>query len=273
MEQLRCLRSPAATGTFIAVLLDFAFSDTKGSVKSLATDQAGSARDTNARFAQTRWSIVLAAGKRHSPQAEAALARLCEIYWYPIYAFLRRKGRSKHEAEDLTQGFFAHVLQREWLKNVAPEKGRFRTFVLRCLTNFVLNQPRALPTVPIDFSDAEERYAVEPVDMVTPERLFELRWAASLLERATAYVEGEAKATGKLERFRVLFPYLSQETAPSTFAEAATRLGISQEAARKDASRLRKRYREAIRAEISETVASPQEVDAELNHLLRILSG
>ena len=242
-------------------------------MKSLATDQVGSARDTNARFAQTRWSIVLTARERHSPQAETALARLCEIYWYPIYAFLRRRGHSKQEAEDLTQGFFAQVLKREWLKNVGPEKGRFRTFVLRCLTNFVLNQPKALSTVSIDFSDAEDRYAVEPVNMVTPERLFELRWAASLLERAAACMEAEAKATGKLERFRVLFPYLSQETAPSTFGEVAAGLGISQEAARQDASRLRKRYREAIRAEIGETVASPQEIDGELNHLLRILSG
>jgi RNA polymerase sigma-70 factor (ECF subfamily) len=216
---------------------------------------------------------VLAAREQDSPEAEVALARLCEIYWYPVYAFLRRKGHSKHEAEDLTQGFFAHVLRREWLKNVGPEKGRFRTFVLRCLTNFVLNQPRPLPTVSIDFSNAEGRYAVEPVDTVTPEQLFERRWAVSVLERATVALKAEAEAAGKLERFEVLLPYLSRETAPGTFAAAAAQLGISEQAARQEVSRLRKRYREVIRAEIRETVASPQEVDAELDHLLRVLSG
>jgi RNA polymerase sigma-70 factor (ECF subfamily) len=224
-------------------------------------------------FAPTRWSLVLAARDSPSPEAAAALARLCEIYWYPIYAFLRRDHHSKEEAEDLTQGFFAHVLRREWLKNVGPEKGRFRTFILRCLKNFVRNRPRPLPTVAIDFSDAEARYGVEPVDNVTPERLFELRWAASLLEGAATSLRRDAAAAGKLERFEVLFPYLSGATAPGAFSVAAARLGISEEAARQEVSRLRKRFRQAIRAEISETVASPQEVDAELGHLLEILSG
>src|SRR5436309_7663079 len=146
--------------------------------------QAAHEDRTHAQFAPTRWSVVLAAQASGSPAAEAALARLCEAYWYPIYAFLRRKGHGRPEAEDFTQGFFAHVLRREWLRNVGPEKGRFRTFVLRCLTNFVASQPRLPITVPLDFSGAEDRYAVEPVENVTPDRLFELRWAVALLERA-----------------------------------------------------------------------------------------
>jgi len=254
-------------------LFGFASIDTNECVTLEGPNEAQSAGDSNARFAQTRWSVVITARDHESPQAQAALARLCEIYWYPIYAFLRRKGHSTHEAEDLTQGFFAHVLQREWLRNVGPEKGRFRTFVLRCLTNFVLNQPRTAPTVSIDFSDAEERYIAEPVHTVTPERLFELRWAASLLERAAACLKAEAQAAGNLERFELLLLYVSRETAPGTFMEVASRLGISEPAARQEVSRLRKRYRDAIRSEISETVASSRDVDAELDHLLRVLTG
>jgi RNA polymerase sigma-70 factor (ECF subfamily) len=242
-------------------------------LKSQATEQAGNAGDTQARFAQTHWSVVLAAREGDSPQAEAALARLCEMYWYPIYAFLRRKGHRREEAEDLTQGFFADVLRREWLKNVGPEKGRFRTFVLTCLTNFVLNRPRLPPALSIDFTDAEQRYAVEPVDHVTPERLLVLRWAATLLERATAALRSNYDAEGKRDRFEVLFPFLSQETAPGAFDQAAARLGVSNEAARQEASRLRKHFRQAIRLQIAETVGSPLEVDAELNALLGAWSG
>ena len=227
---------------------------------------------TQAQFAPTRWSVVLAAQDSGSPSAEAALARLCEVYWYPIYAFLRRKGHSCHEAEDLTQGFFAHVLRREWLRNVGPEKGRFRTFVLRCLTNFVINQPRIKPTVPIDLAGAEERYAVEPSHNVSPARLFELRWAVTLLDQSLDRLRKEDVATGRAARFDALVPYLSKETAPDSFARLANVLGISEEAARQDVSRLRKRYREAIRHEISETVSGREEVNAELEYLMRVLS-
>jgi len=200
------------------------------------------------------------------------MTRLCEIYWYPVYAFLRRKGRSKHEAEDLTQAFFAQVLRREWLKNVGPEKGRFRTFVLRCLTNFVYSQPRTAETVSLDLSDAEGRYELEPVDHVTPERLFELRWAASLLDRALQRLRSDAAAAGKTERVHALIPFLSRETADGKFADVAAQFGISPEAARQEVSRLRRQYRAAIRDEIAETVASPPDVETELRHLLQIVS-
>ncbi len=227
---------------------------------------------TQAQFAPTRWSVILAAQDSGSPSAEAALARLCEVYWYPIYAFLRRKGHSCHEAEDLTQGFFAHVLRREWLRNVGPEKGRFRTFVLRCLTNFVINQPRIKPTVPIDLAGAEERYAAEPSHNISPSRLFELRWAVTLLDQSLDRLRKEDAAAGRAARFDALVPYLSKETAPGSFSQLANALGISEEAARQDVSRLRKRYREAIRNEISETVSGREEVNAELEYLMRVLS-
>ena len=227
---------------------------------------------SEAQFAATHWSMILAAQDAASPDAEAALARLCEAYWYPIYAFLRRKGHSCHEAEDLTQSFFAHVLRREWLRNVGPEKGRFRTFVLRCLTNFVASQPRLPRMVPIDFTDAEARYGAEPVDNATPARIFELQWAATLLGRAHTRLQEEYAAAGNAARFAALVPYLTKETAPGAFAEVAARLGLSAEAARQETSRMRKRFSDAIRGELAETVSGREEVEAELHHLMDILS-
>jgi RNA polymerase sigma-70 factor (ECF subfamily) len=215
--------------------------------------------------------VVLAAQDTASPAAEAALARLCEAYWYPIYAFLRRRGHASHEAEDLTQAFFAHILRREWLRNVGPEKGRFRTFVLRCLTNFVSSQRREPATLSLDFSDAEHRYSLEPVDDVTPARLFEMRWAVALLDRSLERLRRGDAGAGRSTRLEALLPYLSKETAPGAYSEIAQRLAISPEAARQEVSRLRKRYREAIRNEIAETVSGREEVDAELDHLMIIL--
>jgi len=235
------------------------------------SSEPGPQNGTQARFIATRWSLVLAAQATGSPGAETALARLCEHYWYPVYAFLRRKGNPPHEAQDVTQGFFAHVLQREWLRNVGPEKGRFRTFVLRCLTNFVANQPCRPATVTIDFTDAEARYAIEPVDHITPARLFELRWAATLLQQALTRLRREDAGNGS-DRLDALLPYLTKETAPDKFAVVARRLGVSEDAARQEVSRLRRRYRDAIREEIAETVGGRAEVEDELRHLLRILS-
>jgi len=233
--------------------------------------EPGPSQGSHARFLPTRWSVILAAQDGASPEAEAALTRLCEHYWYPVYAFLRRKGQRPHEAQDLTQGFFAHVLQREWLRNVGPEKGRFRTFVLRCLTNFMANLPRPPATIPVDFTDAEARYAIEPTDHITPAILFELRWAAALLQGALLRLRNEDSDRHR-QRLDALLPYLTPETAPDKFAALARQLGISEENARQEVSRLRKRYREAIRDEIAETVSGRAEVEDELRHLLQILS-
>jgi RNA polymerase sigma factor (sigma-70 family) len=227
---------------------------------------------TGAQFGATHWSVVLAAKDNASPTAEAAMARLCESYWYPAYAFLRRKGHSCHEAEDLTQGFFAHLLRREWLRNVGPEKGRFRTFVLRCLTNFVISQRRPPRMISLDFTEAEQRYSLEPKDEVTPARLFEIRWAVAVLDSALERLRREEAESPRKERIDLLAPYLSKETAPASFADVAYRLGISAEAARQEVSRLRKRYREAIREEIAETVSGRQEIEAELQHLILVLT-
>jgi DNA-directed RNA polymerase specialized sigma24 family protein len=228
---------------------------------------------SHAPFRTTHWSAILGAQCAPAPEAATALARLCEAYWYPVYAFLRRKGHPPHAAEDLTQGFFAHILQRDWLRNVGPEKGRFRTFVLRCLTNFVANQPRLPATVPIVFGDAEERFAFEPSHHITPDRLFELRWAAALLDQAAARLRREAESDGRPERFAALFPYLTKETSPGSFADVAACLGLSEAAARQEVSRLRKCFREAIRDEIAEVVSGPEEIEDELRHLLNVFSA
>lgn len=228
---------------------------------------------TGARFAETNWGLVLAARDTFSPAAEQALANLCDCYWYPIYAFLRRKGAQRAEAQDLTQGFFAHVLRREWLRNVGPEKGRFRTFVLRCLTNFVINQPRQPATIRIDFAEAEDRYCVEPVDHLTPARLFDMRWAVALLDRAIARLRQEYGAQGAEDRLEILLPFLSRETATETYRQLAEKLQSTEDAARQEVSRLRKRYRQAIHEEIAQTVSGPQEIDAELQYLLSVLSS
>jgi DNA-directed RNA polymerase specialized sigma24 family protein len=229
--------------------------------------------NTAARFSDTKWSAVIAARSGPSPAAEAALDRLCTIYWYPIYAFLRRKGCSPHRAEDLTQGFFAQMLRREWLKNVGPEKGRFRTFVLRCLCNFTFDQREKVTVFTVDFTDAESRYGIEPTTDITPERLLELRWATAVLDQALAKLRAEYSATGKSERFDVLLPYLTKENAPGGFALAAARLSMSEESVRQEASRMRKAYRDAIRKEITDTVASPDQVAIEYNHLKSIFRG
>jgi len=228
---------------------------------------------SHAPFLTTHWSAIVEAQGEPSPQAQTAIARLCEVYWYPIYAFLRRKGHSPHDAEDLTQGFFALVLRRKWLDDVGPEKGRFRMFVLRCLANFVANQPRLPATVPIDFGDAEDRFAVEPAHNVTPDRLLELRWAAALIEQATARLQRAASANGSADRFAALLPYLTKETAPGPFAEVAVRLGLSAEAARQEVSRMRQRFRQAICEEIAETVSGSEEIEDELQHLMQVVSG
>lgn len=206
-----------------------------------------------------------------SPEADAVLAYVCEAYWYPIYAFLRRR-HSPHEAEDLTQGFFAHSLRRDWLREVGPAKGRFRTFVLKCLTNFVANEPRPPATVPIDFGGAEERFVGEPVDHATPEQEFDRRWAIAVLQRAAARLRREAEEAGRADGFAALFPYLTKETAPDTFANIAARLGITPAAARQQVSRMRRHYADAIRAEIAITASGPEEVEEELRHLMRVLS-
>jgi len=229
-----------------------------------------------ARFMTTHWSVVLAAADDAAPGRGEALAHLCEAYWYPLYAYVRRRGRSPHEAEELTQEFFARVLEKDFLRSAGPEKGRFRSFLLVCLRRFLANErdrSRAKkrgggrPTVSIDFRDADERYRQEPSDELTAERIFERRWALSLLEQTLGQLADEMAAAGKAELFEKLKVYLTAEAENPPYAEMAAALGTSQGALRVRVHRMRERYRQLLRERIAMTLSDPTDVDDEIRSL------
>jgi RNA polymerase sigma factor (sigma-70 family) len=233
-----------------------------------------------AGFAATRWTLILKAaqGKETFPAADA-LAELCRIYWYPLYAYLRRSGQNSHDAEDLTQGFFAHLLDRKFLANVDRRKGKFRSFLLASLKNFLADRrdrARAKkrgggrPTVPLDGHAAESRYCLEPAHDLTPEKLFEKQWALSLLEQVLSRLRAEMAADGKAAMFEALQSVLIGDRK-SGYGAIAAELGMTEGAVKTAAHRLRRRYRELLRNEIAHTVASPEEIEGEIRYLLSCL--
>jgi RNA polymerase sigma-70 factor (ECF subfamily) len=230
-------------------------------------------------FCTTHWSLVLAA-RGDTARAQPALAALCHAYWYPLYAFVRRQGVAPHDAQDLTQEFFARLLEKEWLNAVARERGRFRSWLLAALKHFLANEwdkSRAqkrgggLAFVSIDDTSAESRYVHEPADHTTAETLYDRRWALTLLDRVLARLREEFVVAGKAAHFEALKGTLTGDRTP--YAEIAATLGTSEGAVKVAVHRLRERYRDLIRAEIAETVGSPAEVEDELRHLLAALSG
>lgn len=232
-----------------------------------------------ARFATTRWSVVLAARAGGGAESRQALEELCSAYWLPLYAFVRRQGYSADEAADLTQAYFARFLEKDFLGDVRRHAGRFRSFLLSSLRHFLANEwDRAAarrrgggqPPLSLDFARAEGVLGREPADERTPEREYERRWALVVLERALGRLRDEAAAAGKAERFARLEPFLvgGEEDA---YAPAAAELRISETAARVAVHRLRKRLGECLRAEIAQTVAQPGDVEDELRHLLASL--
>jgi RNA polymerase sigma factor (sigma-70 family) len=233
-------------------------------------------------FPATQWTVVLAAGGTPSPESAAALERLCASYWYPLYAFVRRSGRSPPDAQDLTQEFFARVLERHWLARADQSKGRFRTFLLTAMERFLANEwdkARALKrggghrNVPMQVDTAETRYGVEPADTRTPEQAFEYRWAVALLDEVVKQLEAEFQEQGQAASFAALKPCLVGDRASQPYAELAAMLGMEEGAVKVAVHRLRQRYRELLRAEIANTVASTEEVDAEMRHLFNVLSA
>jgi RNA polymerase sigma-70 factor (ECF subfamily) len=232
-------------------------------------------------FATTRWTLVAAAGQDSSPEGRRALAELCGTYWYPLYAFVRHKGIQSAEAQDLVQAFFAELLQHDRLRLADPQRGRFRSFLLAALNHFLANQWRhevalkrggGVRTLPLDFSAGEERYGREPVHGWTAERLYERRWAITLLDRTLARLRQEYEADGKLELFEALKLHLGGGDERVPYDELAGRLGKSVGAVKVAAHRLRKRCGELLRDEIAETVSSPDEIDEELHALFRAVS-
>jgi RNA polymerase sigma factor (sigma-70 family) len=232
------------------------------------------------RFMTTHWSVVLAAADASSPDSDRALATLCETYWYPLYAFVRRQGHAAHEAEDLTQEFFARILEKQYLEGVGPEKGRFRTFLLVCLRRFLANEwdrKRAVKRgggrapLSIDFAGADARYRLEPSHHLTAERLFERRWALTLLEQVLAGLAQEMQRSGKGELFDALKVYLTASSSAPPHAEAGKRLNMTEGAVKVAVHRLRGRYRQLLRDEIAKTVGEEADVEEEIGKLFAAL--
>jgi len=232
-------------------------------------------------FATTRWSLILAARGRPSPAAEAALAELCAAYWYPLYAFIRRSGRDAIAAEDLTQEFFARLLEKSWLGQADQARGRFRAFLVTACRHFLANEhDREISlkrgggrvALSFDFHDADNRYAREPADELTPDRLFERRYALALLDQVMTALRAEYAATGKEPLFDALKGTLAGATDWPSYADIAGPLGMTPGAAKVAAHRLRQRYRDRLRAAIAQTLDDPAAVDDEIRHLFAALA-
>jgi RNA polymerase sigma-70 factor (ECF subfamily) len=232
-------------------------------------------------FRTTHWSVVLAAGQEDSPEAVDALTRLCRTYWYPLYVYVCRKGHSPEDAQDLTQEFFRHLLEKRLFAWADRERGRFRNFLLTALKHFLINQwekTRAVQRggrcafVSLQEENAAERFQAEPADDVTPEKAYEKRWAATLLEAVLRQLGVEADAGGRRTLFEKLKDYLWGESDSTSYASIALELGLTPTAVKVAAHRLRQRFREVLRAEIAHTVAREEDIDDELRHLFAIVS-
>jgi RNA polymerase sigma-70 factor (ECF subfamily) len=233
------------------------------------------------RFPTTCWSRVACAGDPANPEARSALEGLCRDYWYPLYAFVRRRGRDPEEASDAVQGFFTDILDRGGLTGVDPDRGRFRAFLRSACSHYLAHRrehDRAIKrgggrtAIPIDLRDAEGRYGCEPVHELTAERLFERRWALALLERVLAQLAAEAAAVSKPELFERLRPMLEGDHPAESYREVGSALGMTEGAVKAAAHRLRARYRALLRAEVGRTVSDEADVDGELAELITALA-
>lgn len=232
-------------------------------------------------FATTHWTVVLQAGRTDTKRAEQALAELCQTYWYPLYCYVRRRGHSPADAEDLTQGFFAKLLRLESLAQVAPNQGKFRSFMLAALKNYLVEQQRhALAqkrdvrlTVSMDTEFAERQLALVSSDSLPPDRQFERQWAITLLERVMRRLAEDYEANDKSKLFQELRFSIVGSRSDVPYRELATRLDMKETALRVAIHRLRKEYRQRLEAEIANTVTQAEEIDAEINDLRRILSA
>jgi RNA polymerase sigma factor (sigma-70 family) len=234
-------------------------------------------------FVTTRWTVVLNAGVESGDSgAHQALEQLCRTYWLPLYAYVRRKGHSPHDAQDLTQAFFAQLLERHWVGDADRERGRFRTFMLTSMNHFLINEWRRQRAqkrgggafhVPIQLDSAETHYGHEPTDRDTPEKCYERRWALTLLDTVLQRLRTDYETDGKGALFAALHGTLVGGRDSQPYAELAAELHMSEGAVKVAVHRLRKRYRELLRGEIAQTTAAPDEVDDEMRHLFATLAG
>jgi len=253
--------------------------DTPGR-RAQSSVSASSTPPRQAVFVTTHWSVVLAAGRNDTPRARDALAKLCETYWYPLYAYVRQRGYSPQDAEDRTQEFFARLLEKNSLAALTREKGKFRSFLLTALNHLLVDEwkkERAQKRgsgqiVSLDALDGETRFAREPVDTVTPEKLYEQNWALALLGTVYRQLQRDYELSGKGPLFEQLKSCLTGERSAAPYAVLAVRLNMPENTVKTHVHRLRQRYRELLRAEVAQTVATPAEVEEELRCLLRALA-
>lgn len=231
-------------------------------------------------FATTHWSLVLRAGRLDGPGAAEALEKLCRAYWYPLYAFARRQGCNPEEAQDATQEFFSRLLGRNDLQLADPNRGRFRSFLLAAMKNMLANERRAASrqkrggnaqVFSLDEYKPEDRYQLEPADNVTPDLLFERRWAETILTHVLDRLEAEY--TGHAMRFEELKVFLIEPRGVAAIADVATRLGVTEPALKSVVHRMRRRYADLFRDEVAQTVADPAEVEPEIRHMFTVLSN
>jgi RNA polymerase sigma-70 factor (ECF subfamily) len=234
----------------------------------------------NAEFPSTQWSLIAAAAACKDEQSATALADLCGQYWYPVYAFIRRRGAHAEDAADLTQEFFATLLEKDYLEDVDPLRGRFRSFLLTAVARFVSKQRDKAAaqkrggrrrTLSLDFDEGERRYAREPAHDWTAERVFDRKWAVAVLDQTLASLREEHIAAGKGEYFERLKVYLTGEAGALPLAQLAEQLGTSEGAVKVAIHRLRQKYRERLRTLVAQTVATPDDVEDELRELLAAL--
>jgi RNA polymerase sigma factor (sigma-70 family) len=237
---------------------------------------------TNQRFTTTHWSVVLAAQAPDSPAAAAALEQLCRTYWGALYAYVRREGHPPADAADLTQAFFARFLEKQFLADVDRRKGKFRSFLLKTLNHFLVDEWRHAhaqkragghAVISIDADEWETRHGHELASDRTPEVIFERRWALTLFEQAFARLREESVQAGNDRQFQLLKDFLSNPTSDGAYEGVAAKLGLSSGAIAVQVHRLRRRYGELVREEVAHTVSHPGEVEDELRHLLEVLSG
>lgn len=270
-KRRRGLSVPARAGTV------FPFPPSAASLRSVPV-QEGNPRPI---FATTRWSLVLNAARPDNPEADHALAELCRLYWYPLYAHVRRYGHGPETAQDLTQEFFARLLEKNYLSTADRRRGKFRGFLLTAFKCFLANewdrsmaQKRGGGQEPVwlDALEAEDRYRYEPVDTLTADQLYDRRWALDLLARVRRRLAGEFSASGKADRFDALEQFLPGAQPSESQAAVGERLGLNENAVKQEVFRLKKRYVSLLREEVSHTVAHPDEVDEELRHLVDVVA-
>ncbi len=230
-------------------------------------------------FATTQWTMVLMAGQSDAPEARSALETLCQAYWYPLYAYARRRGYSPEDAKDLTQGFFAWLLERNWLGQVDRERGRFRSFLLTSFSRFISDEWDRFKAqkrgggqiIALEFDAAEAHCAGELANPVTPEQSFERRWALTLLGQVMNRLQAEFVREGKAELFAALKPCLLGERTAQPYAQLAASIGMTEGSVKVAVHRLRQRYRQILRDAVADTVEKPEEVEDELRYLFSVL--